>query len=125
MAGEGLVTSIEGPVDEQELAAWKASVPAQANTLLVLADYACVQITELLNGLQDLFANSELLRQVVVVQGTRVPSGVVFSHNGIASGSAVVVPIASQSSVALRHGSGRCCRANGCQRHRWEHHTNY
>ena len=26
-------------------------------TPLVLADYACVQITELLNGLQDLFAN--------------------------------------------------------------------
>ena len=69
MAGEGLVTSIEGPVDDQELAAWKASVPAQANTLLVLADYACVQITELLNGLQDLFANEVNYFEVVAVQG--------------------------------------------------------
>ena len=104
MAGEGLVTSIEGPVDDQELAAWKASVPAQANTLLVLADYACVQITELLNGLQDLFANEVNYFGGGCGAGTRVPSGVVFSHNGIASGSAVVVPIASESSVALRHG---------------------
>ena len=122
MAGEGLVTSIEGPVDDQELAAWKASVPAQANTLLVLADYACVQITELLNGLQDLFANEVNYFGGGCGAGTRVPSGVVFSHNGIASGSAGRTDrFRKQRSFTPRMGG--VVGANGCQRHRWEHHT--
>ncbi len=104
LAGEGLVTNIEGPIDYQALTEWKQNVSEQTQTVLVLADYACVQVTELLYGLQDLFANKVNYFGGGCGAGNRVPSGVVFSHNGIASGSAVLVPVASESSVALRHG---------------------
>ncbi len=76
-------------------------------TCIILADFACVAITTLMLELFNRHGNEVNYFGAGAGSGVRTPSPVVFSNEGVFTGSAIVAYVNWASEVKLRHGWSR------------------
>ena len=103
---DGLPAGIHGAVDKP--------------TCLILADFSCIQVAELVRRLFDRHGNQVNYFGAGVGDGERIPKPVLFSNAGRFGGSGLVAYIDRRGTLGLRHGWSRysepivATRTDGC-----------
>lgn len=107
LAADPAIVQIDG--DDIALSAPTLAIAGAATrpTCLVLADFACVAVTSLLEDLFDKHGSNVNYFGAGAGNGTRVPSPVLFSNAGRFTGAAIVAFVTTGSEVRLRHGWSR------------------